>query len=109
MTVVFKDDFSEDLEKVAFRSPVWIADTSANRQAAEGVWHQAVEWPHMSVTLFRFDDWPALINQISLQTRNFAGFDVIGAGLSVEGRAAMEAAGFTRIDETAEGFRARRP
>ena len=107
--VVFADDYSEHLEKLAFRAPVWIVDTSANRQAAEGAWHQAVEWPHLSVTLFRFDDWPSLIHQISLQIRHFTGFEIIGPALSAEARDAFIAVGFSRFDETAEGFRARRP
>ena len=107
MTVVFHDDYSEKLEKLAFRTPVWIADTPANRQAAEGAWHAAVEWPHISVTLFRFDDWPALVNQMALQVRNFGGIDVLGSTLA-PARAALEEAGFTRFDETADGFRARK-
>lgn len=108
MTVVFHDDYSEKLEKLAFRTPVWIVDTPANRQAAEGAWHAATEWPHISVTLFRFDDWPTLLNQIALQVRNVTGFDVIGPA-STPARDALDAAGFTRLEETADGFRARRP
>jgi hypothetical protein len=108
VTVVFHDDYSENLEKLAFRTPVWIVDTPANRQAAEGAWHAATEWPHMSVTLFRFDDWQSLLNQISLQVRNFAGVDVIGSSIE-PAREALDALGFTRRDETADGFRARRP
>lgn len=108
VTVVFHDDYSEKLEKLAFRTPVWIVDTPANRQAAEGAWHAATEWPHISVTLFRFDDWQTLLNQIALQVRNVAGVDAIGAPLT-PAREALGAAGFTRVDETADGFRARRP
>jgi len=109
VTVVFHDDYSENLEKLAFRAPVWIVDTPANRQAAEGAWHAAVEWPHISVTLFRFDDWATLVNQVSLQVRTLNGFDVLGSPLSDAARAALEAAGFGRIDEHADGFRARKP
>lgn len=108
VTVVFHDDYSEKLEKLAFRTPVWIVDTPANRQAAEGAWHAATEWPHISVTLFRFDDWPALLNQIALQVKNVTGIDVIGSP-SAPAREALDAAGFARFDETADGFRARRP
>lgn len=109
VTVVFQDDYSEHLEKVAFRSPVWIVDTPANRQAAEGAWHAATEWPHISVTLFRFDDWRTLIEQITLQVRNVSGFEVVGSAMTLPARAALDAAGFSRFDETAEGFRARKP
>jgi hypothetical protein len=107
VTVVFHDDYSEKLEKLAFRTPVWIVDTPANRQAAEGAWHAATEWPHIAVTLFRFDDWPTLLNQIALQVRNVTGVDAIGAS-PADARDALEAAGFTRLDETADGFRARK-
>jgi hypothetical protein len=108
VTVVFHDDYSEKLEKLAFRTPVWIVDTPANRQAAEGAWHEAVHWPHISVTLFRFDDWPSLIEQVAFQFRSVAGIDVIGTQLTLPARAALDAAGFSRYDETAEGFRARK-
>lgn len=109
MTVVFHDDYSEDLEKLAFRTPVWIVETPANRQAAELAWHAAVEWPHILVTLFRFDDWPTLLNQIALQVRNFTAIDVLGSPLTLPARAALDKAGFSRFDETADGFRARKP
>lgn len=109
VTVVFHDDYSEKLEKLAFRAPVWIVDTPANRQAAEGAWHAATEWPHISVTLFRFDDWPTLVNQLGLQVRTLNGLDVIGAPLSDAAREALHGAGFGRLDEQADGFRARRP
>ena len=108
MSVVFHDDYSEKLEKLAFRTPVWIVDTTANRTAAEGVWHAAVEWPHLSVTLFRFDDWPSLLTQISFQVRAVDAIDAIGTTLTLPARAALGDAGFARIDETAEGFRARK-
>lgn len=109
MTVVFHDDYSEDLEKLAFRSPVWIVDTPANRQAAERAWHAATEWPHILVTLFRFDDWPTLLHQIALQVRTFTGIDVLGSPLTLPARAALDKAGFSRVDEMPEGFRARKP
>ena len=108
MTVVFHDDYSENLEKLAFRTPVWIVDTPANRQAAEQAWHAATEWPHITVILFRFDDWPTLLSQIALQVRNFTGVDVLGSPLTPQARAAVEGAGFGRVEETGEGFRARR-
>jgi hypothetical protein len=108
VTVVFHDDYSENLEKLAFRAPVWIVDTPANRQAAERAWHAAVEWPHITVILFRFDDWQSLLSQILLQVRNVTGLDVLGSPLTPQARAALEGARFERFDETAEGFRARR-
>lgn len=108
MTVVFHDDYSENLENVAFRSPVWIVDTPANRQAAERAWHAAVEWPHITVILFRFDDWGTLLSQIALQVRSVTGLDVLGSALTPAARGALDEAGFGRVDETQDGFRARR-
>lgn len=108
VSVVFHDDYSEKLENLAFRTPVWIVDTPANRAAAEGAWHAAVEWPHIAVTLFRFDDWPSLIQQISFQVRAVDTLDAIGTTLTLQARAALGDAGFARIDESADGFRARR-
>jgi hypothetical protein len=115
VTVVFSEDYSEQLEKTAFRSPVWLADTSANHTAAEAAWHAAVEWPHISVTLFRppaaqptRDEWRALIEQMRLQGRSFDAIDVVGSPLTLAARAAMNESGFARVDETADGFRARK-
>lgn len=109
VSVVFHDDYSEKLQKLAFRTPVWIVDTRANRAAAEGAWHEATEWPHISVTLFRFDDWPSLIRQIVFQVRGVDAIDAIGTTLTLPARAALDEAGFARIDEHADGFRARKP
>lgn len=107
IAVVFTPDFADSLERVAFHTPVWLVDTPANRNAAEAVWRRAVEWPHISVTLFREDDWRVLLNQISLRER----FDVvesIGAPLTPAAREALITSGFVRIEETTTGFRARR-
>ena len=108
MTVVFHDDYSEQLEKLAFRTPVWIVESPANRQAAERAWHAAVEWPHISVTLFRYDDWRTIIGQVLLHHPNATTLDFIGSALTPPARTALDDAGFTRFDETADGFKARR-
>jgi len=94
---------------VSFHTPVWLADTPANHTAAEVAWQRAIEWPHISVTLFRLrDDWAALLDQIALQRREVDAIDVIGTALSDQARAALSAAGFARFEETASGFRAKR-
>jgi hypothetical protein len=114
VTVVFRDDYSDQLENTSFRNAVWLADTPANHTAAEGAWLTAVEWPHISVTLFRppsahpaRDEWRALIEQIRFQEGMLDRIDVIGTALTLAARAAFGEAGFTRLDETPEGFRAR--
>lgn len=107
VAVVFAEDYSSQLEKLAFHTPVWMLDTPENRTAAEHAWHTAVEWPHIAVTLFRETDWPTLLHQIALHERHDA-LDVIGAPLTDAARTALDDAGFVRIEETRDGFRARR-
>lgn len=107
VAVVFDPDFSSALEKLAFHTPVWMIDTPENRTAAEEAWRLAIEWPHISVTLFRDYDWPTLLYQIGLHER-FDALEVLGAPLSDDARNALQDAGFVRIDPAASGFRARR-
>ena len=109
IAIVFTEDFSAQLEKLSFHTPVWLADTPANHTAAEEAWQRAVEWPHISVTLFRpNEDWEPLLGQISLRERSVDVIEVIGSALSDDARSALTAAGFTRFEDTATGFRARR-
>jgi hypothetical protein len=115
VAVVFTTDYCEALERLAFHTPVWVVDTPQNRAAAENAWRSAVEWPHISVTLFRApdeqptrDDWRALLEQIAFQERAVDTVDVVGMPLGAVARAALTDAGFERFDHTREGFRARR-
>ena len=109
VAIVFVDDFSAQLEKLSFHTPVWLVDTAANHTAAEEAWQRAVEWPHISVTLFRpEEDWDALLDQIALQERNIDAIDVIGGSLTAAARSALTAAGFAKFEETGNGFRAKR-
>ncbi|HUP62273.1 MAG TPA: hypothetical protein VNA69_17850 [Thermoanaerobaculia bacterium] len=114
VAVVFAPDYSAELGKLAFHTPVWIAETPENRGAAARAWQESVEWPHISVTLFRQpagepsrDDWRTLVEQISFE-RPVDGIDVIGTPLSPIALDALREAGFAKFEETAEGFRARR-
>lgn len=108
VAVVFAEDFSSQLEKLAFHTPVWMIDTPANRTAAEAAWMQATEWPHISVTLFRPLEWEPLLEQIAMHHERFDVVEAIGAELTPELRATLERMGFVRIVETPGGFRARR-
>lgn len=109
VAVVFVADYSASLEALAFRTPVWLVDTPPNRNAAEDAWRSAVEWPHISVTLFREqDDWRTLADQIHLRERAPETLEVIGRALTDSTREILVEAGFTRFDETEKGFRARR-
>ena len=107
VAVVFTEDFSNELEKLAFHTPVWLSDTPANRAAAEQAWRAAMEWPHIGVTLFRPLDWEPLLEQIAMHER-FEVLEVIGTTLTPAARTALENARFLRIEETPAGFRARR-
>jgi hypothetical protein len=109
VAIVFDEDYAASLEKLAFRAPVWLVDTPANRSAAEEAWRDAVEWPHISVTLFRPQhDWTALLGQIELHEHSLETVEVIGSTLDPATHTALVEAGFTRFDESAQGFRARR-
>jgi hypothetical protein len=115
VAIVFADDFSAQLEKLSFHTPVWLIDTPGNRSAAEEAWQRAIEWPHITVTLFRAppstpgrDDWRALVDQIALQKRPVEAIEVFGAPLTNVARATLVEAGYERFEETASGFRVRR-
>ncbi len=108
VAIVFAEDFSAQLEKLSFHTPVWLVDTPENRNAAEEAWQRAIEWPHISVTLFRSDEWQALLDQIALEKRAVEAIEIVGAPLTPAARGALEAAGYGRFEETASGFRVRR-
>lgn len=109
VAIVFDPDFASSLGRVAFHTPVWMVDTPENRSAAEEAWRTAIDWPHISVTLFRADhDWPTLLQMIALHHDRLDLVDTIGAPLSPAARSALDSAGFVRIEETPGGFRARR-
>ena len=115
VAIVFDPDYSGELERLAFRTSVWIVDTPPNHAAAEEAWLAAVEWPHITVTLFRppdgepaRDDWYALTEQISLREQNVDVIEVIGSPLTALARAVLVESGLTRFEETDAGFRAKR-
>ncbi|HYK04230.1 MAG TPA: hypothetical protein VE974_20935 [Thermoanaerobaculia bacterium] len=109
VAIVFEQDYAASLGKLAFRTPVWLVDTPANRSAAEEAWRDAVEWPHISVTLFRAqDDWKTLLEQVELRERNIETLEVIGSAMDTATHATLVEAGFTRFDESPSGFRAKR-
>ena len=115
VAVVFDRDYSGALEKLAFTTPVWLVETPENRAAAEAAWHAAVEWPHITVTMFRapanepsLEEWKALVEQISVREGAVDVVEAIGTPLLETAREVLVDAGFGRFDETATGFRARR-
>jgi hypothetical protein len=109
LVIVFDEDYSSQLEKLAFHTPVWLVDTPANRNAAEQAWHAAIEWPHITVTLFRRQEWETLLEQIAFQEkRPVESMEIIGEPLSDAAENAFRAAGFDRFDYTDRGFRVKK-
>jgi len=103
VAIVFDREFGDRLLTLIMRTPVWIVESSANRTAVAEAMNRATEWPQISVTVFRpTDDLKHLLSQIGHAQR----VDVIGLRLSDEAREAMRGAGFTKVAETADGFRA---
>lgn len=109
VAIVFERDYAASLEKLAFRTPVWLVDTPANRNAAEDAWRDAAEWPHITVTLFHAEnDWKTLLGQVELREQHLEALEVIGGALDPATHTTLVEAGFTRFDESPQGFRAKR-
>lgn len=112
VTIVLDPDFGDELHELALRTAVWIVETETNRAAAEEAWRRAVEWPHISVTVFRPSGLPHLLEQVELhhgplsQARPFSVLEVVGAALTDEACAALAEGGFAEPKETPRGFRA---
>jgi hypothetical protein len=103
VAIVFDAEFGDRLLTLAMRMPVWIVESSTNRSAVSDAMSRATEWPHISVTVFRpTDDLKHLLSQIGHPQR----VDVIGLRLADDSHYAMRTAGFTKVVETTEGFRA---
>jgi|SRR5438270_7160135 len=103
VAIVFDREFGDRLLTLVMRTPVWIIESEANRPVVSEAWNRATEWPHISVTVFRpIDDLKNVLSQIGHPQR----VDVIGLQLSDDVREAMRAGGFTKIAQTADGFRA---
>ena|SRR5438270_14071735 len=103
VAIVFDREFGDRLLTLVMRTPVWIIESEANRPVVSEAWNRATEWPHISVTVFRpIDDLKNVLSQIGHPQR----VDVIGLPCTDDARQAMCAAGFTKVIETNEGFRA---
>ncbi|HEX8172393.1 MAG TPA: hypothetical protein VF824_17800 [Thermoanaerobaculia bacterium] len=115
VAVVLDPDFGDRLDKLAFRLPVWVVDSPPNRIAAENAWRASLEWPHITVTIFRAlpdhptrEHWAELLEMIALH-EPYDAVEVVGAELTLPARSALLESGFTRFESSARGFRARKP
>jgi hypothetical protein len=103
VAIVFDREFGDRLLTLVMRTPVWIVESAANRSAVAEAMNRATEWPHISVTVFRpADELKHVLSQIGHPQR----VDVMGLPLSDDARDAMREAGFTKVVETNDGFRA---
>lgn len=106
VAIVFDREYGERLATLVMRTPVWIVESNTNRPAISEASNRAVDWPHISVTVFRPPgDLKHLLSQIGNPKR----VDVIGLPLTDEAREALSAAGFTNVAEMSDGFRATAP
>lgn len=113
VSIVFDSAFGDQLEKLAFRCPVWIVDTPQNVAAAEQAWSMMAEWPHISVTMFASpqrsytrEEWRRLLEQIAFQEKSIESVEVIGAALTPSARAAFADEGLEHFVDTDTGFKA---
>jgi hypothetical protein len=103
VAIVFDREFGDRLAALVMRTPVWIVESNVNRPAISEATNRATDWPHISVTVFRPPgDLKHLLSQIGQPKR----VDVIGLPLNDETREVLNAAGFTNVVETSDGFRA---
>lgn len=112
VALVLLPDFSDRLQKLAFRMPVWLIETPENRSAASEVSRMRDDWPQIDVILFRGapvrrDEWLERLRLIDLHSRVLT-LEVLGSEMTLPARAALTERGFTKFDETPDGFRARR-
>jgi hypothetical protein len=103
VTIVFDREFGDRLATLVMRTPVWIVESNTNRPAISEATNRATDWPHISVTVFRPPgDLKHLLSQIGQPKR----VDVIGLPLTDAVRETLAEAGFEKVAETSEGFRA---
>jgi hypothetical protein len=103
LTIIFDPEFGEKLASLVVRTPVWIVDSATNRPAVAEAWQRAVQWPQISVTVFRpADNLRHVLSQIGHPKR----VDIVGLSLTDEVSAEFRKAGFLTLAETSEGFRA---
>lgn len=118
VVVVVDPDIGAGLAALAARASVWVADTPANRAAADQIWTRAAGEAH-EVTTFRVDPdtapgaWCAGVLPVIMDHHGGDGphpragvLEVVGAALDPELAAALAAHGFTRLAPTEAGIRA---
>jgi len=122
VAVVVCVDFAEQLDELANRMPVWIADTPPNRAAAKKVWAAHPGQTHLNgVTTFKVDAsstaevWLAsILADVDLHHGShshdppYSAVEIFGAQLTLHLRRAFEEFGLTTFVERPGGFVATR-
>jgi hypothetical protein len=120
VAVVVDPAFGERLRELPPGVPVWVADTPANRAAAQRLWRGRRERTHLDgVTTFEVEpgrtpaEWcAAVLGQVDLHHGEYshappyAAVEVIGAEPTAELRAALAQYGLTEVTPRPGGFRA---
>jgi hypothetical protein len=118
--IVVDPAFGDRLRALADQMPVWVADTPANRAAAEAYWEKDPGRPPTAgVTIFRVapgaspEAWCAEVLEIVLEHHGPFSHDppvtvltIVGAQPVGELRTALTACGFGKVTAAAGGFRA---
>jgi hypothetical protein len=121
--VVVDRDYGQRLTELAKTGPVWIADTPANRSAAQEIWAAHPNRSHLEgVTTFKIPEGISsedmLINEldtIDLHHGTYSGkppytvLDVICTAITAILKAELGDYGFDNYQDTAQGFRAVQP
>jgi hypothetical protein len=117
VVLVLDQNYGEKLKDLARRAAVWIIDTPSNNTVARILWNSEPKLPHVITTFTPpkpVDDscFDGLMDEIELhhghysQTPPFEELEVIGLESSPMIDAVLGDYGFTRVENTAMGFRA---
>ena len=117
VALVLDRDYGEKLKKLATQMAVWIIDTPSNKTVAQELWRQRPEPEHM-VTTFKHKDivdetcFEGLMDNIELhhgpcsQTAAFRELEVVELHPFPVIDKVLSDYGFSRVQDTALGFRA---
>ena len=120
VAIVVDPNFGDRLGALAGQMPVWVADTPANRAAAEAYWQMEPGRAHTTgVTTFRVDPEDApegwcsdvlgtVVEHHGVYSHDppVTALEIVGARPVAALRAALEAYGFGQVSAAEGGFRA---
>jgi hypothetical protein len=119
--IIVDSNFGERLNEVAALGPVWIADTSVNRRAAENWWRShpdRTSTDHLTTFKVNLTDSPDkwvvdILSTVELHSGayddkppTYEAIEVWGATLSVTLREFLKHVGYSTLTSSIDGFRA---